>query len=74
MVVLGLVNTKLPASEEQSVLEERLRLAGEYVPAERLALSPQCGFSTSVVGNRISAEDQRSKLKLVVDTATSFWS
>ncbi len=72
-VVLGLINTKLPAREEQTVLEARIREANEFVPAERLAISPQCGFSTSIVGNRISVEDQKLKLKLLVDTATSFW-
>ncbi len=73
MVVLGLINTKLPAMKEQYDLEARIRAAGEFISAERLAISPQCGFSTSIVGNRISAEDQKSKLKLLVDTATSFW-
>jgi len=72
-VVLGLVNTKLPALEKQEDLEARIREASEFVPAGRLAISPQCGFSTSVVGNRISVEDQKSQLKLLVDTATSFW-
>ena len=85
MVVLGLVNTKLPtrparpakpakpAKKDQEDLLARIREASEFVPAERLAISPQCGFSTSIVGNRISVDDQKSKLKLVVDTATSFW-
>jgi 5-methyltetrahydropteroyltriglutamate--homocysteine methyltransferase len=73
MVVLGLVNTKLPTREEQKDLLARIREASEFVPAERLAISPQCGFSTSIVGNRISVDDQKSKLRLVVDTATSFW-
>ena len=73
MVVLGLVNTKLPHLENPRDLEARIREASDFVPAERLAISPQCGFSTSIVGNRISAVDQKSKLKLLVDTAKSFW-
>jgi 5-methyltetrahydropteroyltriglutamate--homocysteine methyltransferase len=73
MVVLGLINTKLPKREKREDLEARIRQATDFVPAERLALSPQCGFSTSIVGNRISMEDQKLKLQLLVDTARSIW-
>jgi len=74
MVVLGLINTKLPSLEDPEVLRARIQQVTNFVPAERLALSPQCGFSTSIIGNRISAEDQELKLRLLVDTARSFWS
>jgi 5-methyltetrahydropteroyltriglutamate--homocysteine methyltransferase len=72
-VVLGLINTKTPQLQSRDELVERIQQATQFVPAERLALSPQCGFSTSIVGNRISMEDQALKLRLLVDTARSFW-
>ncbi len=72
-VVLGLINTKTPQLPSRDELAERIQQATQFVPAERLALSPQCGFSTSIVGNRISMEDQALKLRLLVDTARSFW-
>lgn len=73
MVVLGLVTTKSPRHETSQELTSRIMEASRYVPLERLALSPQCGFSTSVVGNRISVEDERRKLRLVVGTAKEVW-
>ncbi len=73
-VVLGLVGTKTPRHDSQDVVMERIREASRYVPIERLAISPQCGFSTSVVGNRITQEDQQQKLALVVETARAVWS
>lgn len=73
MVVLGLVTTKTPQLETIEDLAARINEASQYVPVERLALSPQCGFSTSIIGNRISTEDQRRKLKLIVETAGEIW-
>jgi 5-methyltetrahydropteroyltriglutamate--homocysteine methyltransferase len=73
MVVLGLVTTKSPRHETPQELTARLREASRFVQLERLALSPQCGFSTSVLGNRISVEDESRKLRLVVETARSVW-
>ena len=73
-VVLGLVTTKSPRRETPEDLTARIEEAARYVPLERLALSPQCGFSTSIVGNRISAADQRRKLAIVVETAKRVWS
>jgi methionine synthase II (cobalamin-independent) len=73
MVVLGLVTTKSPRHETLQELTARIREASRYVPLDRLALSPQCGFSTSVVGNRIAVEDERRKLRLLVETARSVW-
>lgn len=73
VVVLGLVTTKTPRLETLEELVERIREASRYVPLERLALSPQCGFASSIIGNRISVEDQKYKLRLVVATARNIW-
>jgi len=74
IVVLGLVSTKTSRLETGEELTGRIREAARYVPLERLALSPQCGFASSVLGNRISPEDQKQKLRLVAATARSVWS
>jgi 5-methyltetrahydropteroyltriglutamate--homocysteine methyltransferase len=55
------------------VLTERVNEASHYVPMDRLGLSPQCGFASSVMGNKISPDDQRKKLALVVKTAQALW-
>ncbi|MFQ5816383.1 MAG: cobalamin-independent methionine synthase II family protein [Terriglobia bacterium] len=73
IVVLGLVTTKTSRLETREELIERIGEASQYVPLERLGLSPQCGFATSILGNRISVEDQTHKLRLVVETARSIW-
>ena len=73
IVVLGLVTTKTPRRETPETLAGRIKEASQFVPLERLALSPQCGFSTSVVGNRVTTEDQRYKLSVVVETARRVW-
>jgi 5-methyltetrahydropteroyltriglutamate--homocysteine methyltransferase len=72
-VVLGLITTKTTRVETRQELTERLRDASRYVPLERLALSPQCGFASSVIGNRISLEDEKRKLRLLVETARAVW-
>jgi 5-methyltetrahydropteroyltriglutamate--homocysteine methyltransferase len=72
-VVLGLVTTKRPVLESMDLLTERVAQAGRYVSMERLGLSPQCGFASSIIGNRISFDDQRNKLELVVKTARALW-
>ena len=72
-VVLGLVTTKSPRRETHEELAARIEEASRFVPLERLALSPQCGFSSSIVGNRISVEDEKRKLEVVVATARSVW-
>ncbi|KPV39624.1 methionine synthase [Thiohalorhabdus denitrificans] len=72
-VVLGLVTTKTPRVESPEWLEGQVREAARYVPLERLALSPQCGFSTSVVGNRVTVEDERRKLAAIRDAAERLW-
>jgi 5-methyltetrahydropteroyltriglutamate--homocysteine methyltransferase len=72
-VVLGLVTTKSPRLETPAELGARIEEAARFVPRERLALSPQCGFATSVLGNRLSPEDQERKLRTVVATAQAVW-
>jgi len=72
-VVLGLVSTKKAAMETPAELSQRISEAARYVPLERLGISPQCGFASSIIGNRISAEAQRRKLELLTRTAQSVW-
>lgn len=73
MVVLGLVTTKSPRRETVEDLSGRIREASRVIPLDRLALSPQCGFASSVIGNAISVEDQRGKLRTIVGTAAAVW-
>src|SRR5215216_3198938 len=72
-VVLGLVTTKFGEMESKDDLKRRIDEAAKYAPLEQLALSPQCGFSSTVHGNDIAVEDQRNKLRLVVETAQEVW-
>lgn len=72
-VVLGLVTTKFGQLESKDALKRRIDEAAKYAPMEQLALSPQCGFSSTVHGNNIAVEDQRNKLRLVVETAQEMW-
>ena len=72
-VVLGLVTTKVGSMESKDALKRRIEEASRYVPLEQLALSPQCGFSSTVHGNDIAVEAQRSKLRLVIETANEMW-
>jgi 5-methyltetrahydropteroyltriglutamate--homocysteine methyltransferase len=71
--VLGLVTTKTPRRETVEELVGRIREASRYVPLERLALSPQCGFATSILGNALTIEDERAKLATIVETAGEVW-
>jgi len=73
LVVLGLVTTKSPRRETVEELEERVREAARFVPLERLALSPQCGFATSVLGNALSRADEEAKLRTIARTAVRVW-
>ena len=74
VVVLGLISTKTPQLESQSDLQRRVNEASAYVPLERLAISPQCGFASTVGGNPLSIDDERRKLELLVRTAANIWS
>jgi 5-methyltetrahydropteroyltriglutamate--homocysteine methyltransferase len=73
VVVLGLVTTKKPALENKEELKRRIQEATAFVPLERLALSPQCGFASTEEGNLISSADQEAKLRLVAETAREVW-
>ncbi len=72
-VVLGLVTTKIGTMESKDALKRRIEEAAKYAPLDQLALSPQCGFSSTVHGNDIAVEAQRSKLRLVIETAQDVW-
>jgi len=72
-VVLGLVTTKHGTMEKPDVLRRRLDEASRFLPMEHLAISPQCGFASTVGGNAIAYDNQVAKLKLVVDTARAVW-
>jgi 5-methyltetrahydropteroyltriglutamate--homocysteine methyltransferase len=73
IVVLGLVTTKFGKLETKDELKRRIDEAAKYVSMDQLCLSPQCGFSSTVHGNDIAVEDQRAKLRLVVETAQEVW-
>jgi 5-methyltetrahydropteroyltriglutamate--homocysteine methyltransferase len=73
IVVLGLVSTKVPEIETVDELKRRIDAASKYIPVEQLAISPQCGFASDVVGNLISEDVQRRKLEVVVETARQVW-
>jgi 5-methyltetrahydropteroyltriglutamate--homocysteine methyltransferase len=72
-VVLGLISSKFPELEPRDELMRRIEQATEYVPIERLGLSPQCGFASTAPGNLITWDDQRRKLELVVSVAEEVW-
>jgi 5-methyltetrahydropteroyltriglutamate--homocysteine methyltransferase len=73
VAVLGLVTTKKPELEAETELKTRIEEAARYVPLERLALSPQCGFASTMEGNRLSHEEQQRKLQLVGRVAVAVW-
>jgi 5-methyltetrahydropteroyltriglutamate--homocysteine methyltransferase len=73
VVVLGLVSTKVAELETADALKRRIDEASKFVPLEQLAISPQCGFASDVVGNLLSADDQKRKLEIVVETARAVW-
>ena len=72
-VVLGLVTTKRGELEDPTTVEARIREATRHVPADRLALSPQCGFASGEAGNPLTADQQAAKLRLVGDVARRVW-
>lgn len=72
-VVLGLVTTKKGALEAKDEITERIREAATFVPLERLALSPQCGFASTEQGNHLTDAEQEAKLRLVAETAREVW-
>lgn len=72
-VVLGLVSSKKPALEGKDELKSRIRDAENFIPLERLALSSQCGFASTMEGNLLTEADQEAKLRLVLETAREVW-
>jgi methionine synthase II (cobalamin-independent) len=72
-VVLGLVSSKKAALETKDELKQRIEQAAAVIPLERLALSPQCGFASTIEGNLLTIADQEAKLRLVAETATEVW-
>ena len=74
MIVLGLVTTKTGRRETVDELTARIGEASRVVGLDRLALSPQCGFATSVLGNALSVEDEKAKLRTIAETAAAIWS
>jgi methionine synthase II (cobalamin-independent) len=73
LVVLGLITTKTPELESGDDLKRRVDEAARYVPLERLCLSPQCGFASTVEGNALTRDQMRAKLELAVQTAAEIW-
>jgi 5-methyltetrahydropteroyltriglutamate--homocysteine methyltransferase len=73
IIVLGLVSTKVPQLETVEELKRRIDQAGRHAPLEQIAISPQCGFSSDVVGNLISEDDQKRKLAVVAETSRQVW-
>jgi 5-methyltetrahydropteroyltriglutamate--homocysteine methyltransferase len=73
VAVLGLVTSKKPALESKDALKRRIDEAAKFVPLERLALSPQCGFASTIGGNRLTVDDEKRKLELIVETAREVW-
>ena len=73
VVVLGLVSTKGPELESLDTLKRRIDEAGKFLPLDQLAISPQCGFASDVVGNLLGLDDQRRKLERVVEAARAVW-
>ncbi len=72
-VVLGLVTSKRGAMESKDALKRRIDQAAKHVPLDQLALSPQCGFSSTIDGNALTMEEQAAKLRLIVETAREVW-
>lgn len=72
-VVLGLVTTKRPELESKGLVKRRIEEASRFVPMERLALSPQCGFASTEEGNLVTLADQEAKLQLVAELAREVW-
>jgi 5-methyltetrahydropteroyltriglutamate--homocysteine methyltransferase len=73
VVVLGLVSTKGPELESLDTLKRRVDEASKFLPLDQLAISPQCGFASDVVGNLLAPDDQKRKLERVVETARAIW-
>jgi 5-methyltetrahydropteroyltriglutamate--homocysteine methyltransferase len=73
VAVLGLITTKRPALEDKGDIKRRIDEAAKLVPLDRLALSPQCGFASTIGGNKLTVDDEKRKLELVVNIAREVW-
>jgi len=71
--VIGIVTSKSPQLEDKDLLKARIGEAAQFMDNERLGISPQCGFASSVGGNPLTIEDEKAKLKLVADVAREVW-
>lgn len=71
--MLGLVTTKSPQLEDAGALKRRIDEAAGFAPLDNLAISPQCGFSSTVAGNPVTIDDERRKLELLVKVAHDVW-
>lgn len=72
-VVLGLITTKTPPLENKETIIKRIKDASKYIPLDRLYLSPQCGFASCEIGNKLTEDEQWAKLKLVKEIAEEVW-
>ena len=72
-VVLGLITTKSPELEDEQTVIDRINEAAKYIPLDRLCLSPQCGFASCEIGNKLTEEEQWAKLRLVKKIAEKVW-
>src|SRR5271154_5317638 len=73
VVVLGLVSTKVAELETAEALKRRIGEASKFIPLDQLAISPQCGFASDVVGNLLGPDEQKRKLEIVAETARQVW-
>jgi 5-methyltetrahydropteroyltriglutamate--homocysteine methyltransferase len=73
VVVLGLISTKVPELESMDALKRRIEEASKFIPLDQLAISPQCGFASDVVGNLLTPDDQKRKLERVAEVARAVW-
>ena len=73
MVVLGLVSSKSPQLEPKESLKRRIDEAANFIDLNQLALSPQCGFASTIAGNPITVDDEKAKLSLIVEVANEVW-
>ena len=71
--MLGLISSKTPVLESLDDLQRRADEAARHIALDRLAISPQCGFASTVAGNPLSEADQRAKLRLAVEAAQAIW-
>lgn len=72
-VVLGLITTKTPELEDKETVIKRIHEAAKFIPLDKLYLSPQCGFASCAIGNKLTEEQQWAKLKLVKEIAEEVW-